>query len=208
MRQLRDLADKLEAKGTIGDLAKRTKEAEAEVQKWLVVLARCFELHDAVGVLELDRVLDASPDELDRHRLGLKSAHRDRLHLISESTQHLLDRMNAAVGRANSKVLFNPTSSPAVVRSRNHVATEIFDFRGLLGIDSGLESAEAKRWKEAAAESWENARVTGTRGIDSAKQFGSETSGHAKSAKDKLSDKIAGRMLRRGKDGEPPNEDG
>ncbi len=84
LRQLGDLADKIEEKNKIGDLAETAKEAEAEVQKWLVVLARCFELHDAVGVLELDRVLDASPDELDRHRLGLKAARRDRLELISE----------------------------------------------------------------------------------------------------------------------------
>ena len=87
LRQLGDLADKIEEKTKIGDLAETAKEAEAEVQKWLVVLARCFELHDAVGVLELDRVLDASPDELDRHRLGLKSARRDRLELISERTE-------------------------------------------------------------------------------------------------------------------------
>ena len=45
------------------DLAETAKEAEAEVQKWLVVLARRFELHDAVGVLGLDRGLDVSPDE-------------------------------------------------------------------------------------------------------------------------------------------------
>src|SRR6185503_21145543 len=99
------------AKGKIGELAERTKEAEAEVQTWLVVLARCFELHDAVGVLELDRVLDASPDELDRHRLGLRSAQRNRLELISERTERLLGRMNAAAGMANSKVLFNPKQS-------------------------------------------------------------------------------------------------
>jgi len=208
LRQLGDLADKLEEKTKVGDLAKVAKDAEAEVEKWLTVLARCFQLHDAVAVLELDRVLDASSDELDRHRVGLKAARQDRLELISEITERLLLRMSSAVDRANSKVLFNPTSSPAVVRSRNHVATEIFDFRGLLGIDSGLESAEAKRWKEAAGESWEKARVTGTRGIDSAKQFGSETRGHAKSAKDKLSAKIADRKLRRGQDGEPPNEEG
>jgi hypothetical protein len=84
LRQLGDLANEIEAKNKIGDLAETAKEAETEVQKWLVVLARCFELHDAVGVLELDRVLDASPDELDRHRLGLKSARQDRLELISE----------------------------------------------------------------------------------------------------------------------------
>ena len=137
LRQLGDLADKIEEKNKIEDLAETAKEAEAEVQKWLVVLARCFELHDAVGVLELDRVLDASPDDLDRHRLGLKSARRDRLELISDRTEHLLGRMNAAVGVANSKVLFNPKQSPAVVKSSNHVAAGVHEFHELLGIESG-----------------------------------------------------------------------
>jgi hypothetical protein len=208
LRQLGDLADVLEEKTRVGDLAKVAKDSEGEVEKWLTVLARCFQLHDAVAVLELDRVLDASPDELDRHRVGLKAARQDRLELISEITERLLLRMNAAVDRANSKVLFNPTSSPAVVKSRNHVATDISDLRVLLGIDSGLETAEAKRWKEAAGESWERARVTGIRGIDSATELGSEARRHAKSAKSKVSEKIAGRTRRRDQDGARPNEEG
>lgn len=196
LRQLGDLADKIEEKTNVSDLAKIAREAEAEVEKWLTVLARCLQLHDAVAVLELDRILDASPDELDRHRIGLKAARQDRLELISESTERLLVRMNSAVALANSKVLFNPASSPAVVRSGNHVALEVSDFRGLLGIVSGLESSEVRPWKEAAGESWEKARATGSRGIDSAKQFGSETRGHARTTKDK----IANRMLRRPED--------
>ena len=83
LRQLGDLADRIEQKRSVSSLVETAKEAEGEVQKWLVVLARCFELHDAVAVLELDRVLNASPDELDRHRRGLKSARQDRLELIS-----------------------------------------------------------------------------------------------------------------------------
>lgn len=208
LRQLGDLTDKLEEKTRVGDLAKVAKDAEAEVEKWFAVLAHCFRLHDAVAVLELDRVLDASPDELDRHRVGLKAAREDRLELITEITQRLLLRLDSAVNRANSKVLFNPTSSPAVVRSRNHVATDIFDLRELLGIDSGLESAEAKRWTEAASESWETARVTGAGGVDSAKHFGTETRRAAASAKDKFSGKIASRTFRRNHDGERPNEQG
>jgi hypothetical protein len=207
LRQLGDLANKLEEKTKVDDLAEITKDADAEVDKWFTVLARCFQLHDAIAVLELDRVLDASPDELDRHRLGLRAARQDRLELISETTQRLLLRMDLAVDQANSKVLLNPINSPAVVSSRNHVAAEVFDFCELLGIDSGLEAAEAKRWKEAAAERWEKTRVTGTRGLDSAKQFGTETRGHAKSVKDKLSSKMAGRSLRREKDGEGPSND-
>ncbi len=45
---------------------------------------------------------------------GSTSARRDRLELISERTERLLGRMNAAIGMANSKVLFNPKQSPAV----------------------------------------------------------------------------------------------
>jgi hypothetical protein len=69
LRQLGDLAAQIEQKTKVGDLAKTGKEAEAEVQKWLAVLARCFQLHDAIAVLELERVRDASPDELDRRSL-------------------------------------------------------------------------------------------------------------------------------------------
>ena len=200
LRQLADLADKIEAKKKISDLADVTEEAEAEVQKWLMVLARCFELHDAVGVLELDRVLDASPDELDRHRLGLRSARQDRLELISERTEDLLARMTGAVRLANSKVLFNPKQSPAVISSSNQVVGELQGFNELLGIESALASAEARRWKEAAAESWESTRATGAHGLDAAKQFGTETRGRARSAKGKLSERMAERRLGRGSD--------
>ena len=85
LRQLDALAEKLERKTKIGDLAEAAKEAEAKAQEWLAVLARCFQLQDAIAVLELDRVLDAAPDELDGHRLGLKAARQDRLELISRT---------------------------------------------------------------------------------------------------------------------------
>lgn len=196
LRQLGDLADKLEQKVKVGELADATKEAEAEVQKWLVVLARCFELHDAVGVLELDRVLDASPDELDRHRLGLRSARQDRLELISARTERLLERMRAAVVVANSKVLFNPKQSPAVVRSSDHVSVEVHEFRELLGIESGHNSSETTRWSEAAAERWDQALDVGGRGIAGAKRLGSGAQAKASSARGRLSTRIADRKQR------------
>jgi hypothetical protein len=208
LRQLGDLADKIEEKNKIADLADAAKEAEADVQKWLVVLARCFALHDAVAVVELDRVLDASPEELNRHRLGLQSARRDRLELISERTELLLGRMNAAVGRANSKVLFNPKQSPAVVTSSNHVALEVHDFHELLGIESGSASSEARRWKDAAAERWDLARATGASSVDTVKNLGGETRDQAKSVKGKLSKRIAERKLRRSEDDRHDDEHG
>jgi hypothetical protein len=61
LRRLDAIAEKLEKHANLSEIAKATKEAEPEVREWLAVLARTFQLQDAVYVLELDRVLDSSP---------------------------------------------------------------------------------------------------------------------------------------------------
>ncbi len=208
LRQLDALAEKVEHKAKIGDLAKTSEEAESRVQEWLAVLARCFQLQDAIAVLELDRVLDASPDELDRHRLGLRAARQNRLELISRSTEHLMARMDAAAGTANTKVLLHPTASRAVVDSSNHVATAVVDFRGRLGIERGRQSLEARRWVDAAAEVRDKALETGAEGVDAARRVGNETLDRARSVTGKLSTGIAERALRRRGDDEERKEEG
>ena len=197
LRQLDALAEKLERKPAIGDLAQTAKEAESTVHEWLAVLARCFQLQDAIAVLELDRVLDASPDELDRHRLGLRTARENRRELISRSTERLMARMDAAARTANAKVLLHPAASKTVVHSSNDVAIAVVDFHERLGIESGRESLDARRWADAAAEARDKALETGAVGVDAAKRFGSESFGRAKSATGKLSSGIAERATRR-----------
>jgi rRNA processing protein Krr1/Pno1 len=208
LRQLDALAEKLERKTKIGDLAEAAKDAESKVREWLAVLARCFQLQDAIAVLELDRVLDASPDELDGHRLGLKDARKDRLELISRCTEQLMARMDAAAGTANSKVLLHPTTSPVVVQSSEHVALAVADFHERLGIESGRASLEARRWVDAATEFRDKALETGADGIDGARRLSNETLDRAKSATGRLSSRITERALRRRGDDEERNEDG
>jgi hypothetical protein len=144
-----ELAEKLEHKTKIGGLAK-TEEKMREVQRWLAVLAECFQLQDAFDVLVLDRALDASPEGLEACRRGLRADRQDRLELISQKTEHLLDCMDVAVGRANAKLFWNRTKSPAVVQSGNHVAAGIHDFHGLLGIESDSRSWEERQLGRAA----------------------------------------------------------
>ncbi|WP_409330380.1 hypothetical protein [Trujillonella humicola] len=144
-RQLRDLAEKLERKSKVGDIAKTAKEAGSEVRVWLAVLARCFQLQDAIADLELDRVSDASPDELDRHRLGLKAARQSRLELFLERTAQLLDRMDVAVGKANAKLVWNWKKSLEVVQAGNLVASGVDDFHELLEIQAEPRSWSARQ---------------------------------------------------------------
>lgn len=196
LRQLDALAEKMERKTKIGDLAATAQEAESKVREWLAVLARCFQLQDAFAVLELDRVLDSAPEELDDHRLGLKAARQNRLEHISRSTERLVARMQAAAGTANAKVLLHPTKSPTAVQSINRVATGIHDFHQRLGIESGHRSSEVRRWVDAATEARDKALETGAKGVDAARSLGSETLTRVGSVKDKISSGIAERALR------------
>jgi hypothetical protein len=218
LRQLDAVAEKLEIQTKVGDLARTSKEAEIKVQEWLAVLARCFQLQDAVAVLELDRVLDASPDELEQHRVAIRVARRNRLELISRSTERLLSRMEAAAGTANAKVLLNPTTSRAVVHSTNHVATTVVEFNGRLGIERDRQSWNARRWLDAAVEVRDKVLETGTEvrdkvldtgtevkdkvletgaeGVGVASRFGVQAFGRARSMMGKVSGEVAERAQR------------
>ncbi|MEV1320061.1 hypothetical protein AB0J14_28745 [Micromonospora arborensis] len=218
LRQLDTIAEKLETHTKVGDLAKTSKEAEIKVQEWLAVLARCFQLQDAVAVLELDRVLDASPGELEDHRVAIRTARRNRIELISRSTSRLMARMDAAAGTANAKVLLNPITSHAVVHSTNHVATAVVDFSGRLGLEHDRQAWDARRWLDAAVEVRDKVLETGTEvrdkvldagtevgdkvletgaeGVGVASRFGVAAFGRAKSMMGKASGEIAERAQR------------
>lgn len=179
LRQLDALAEKLEKKADLGEVAKATRAAEPKVKEWLALLARSFQLQDGIAVLELDRVLDLAPDELDRHRQGLSLARKNRIELIARSTARLLDRMDEAVKLANTKVLLNPFDSPAVVRSSTQVAVGVLELRDRLGIDSDHQSAEARRWGRAASELRDKVLASAAERARATKRFGEETADRA-----------------------------
>jgi hypothetical protein len=197
LRQLGALADKLESKAKVGDLAKAAKKAETTVREWLAVLAQCFQLQDALAILELDRVLDSSPHDLDQHRLGLRSARKNRMQVIARSTAHLMARVDAAAEFANAKVLLSPLHSRAVVSSSNAVATKVIEFHGRLGIEDDRDSLQARRWMEAAEEAKEKAVDTVADGMDAVGRVGSGTLNMAKSTTGKLTALVAERTRRR-----------
>jgi predicted transcriptional regulator len=205
LRQLDALAEKMERTTKVDDLVKVTKDAEASVREWLAVIARCFQLQDAVAVLELDRVLDASPEELDEHRLGLRTVRQNRLAVIGRTTDRLLERMDAAAGTANAKVLLNPFDSRAVVGSSNRAATGVVQFNGLLGVADERESLEARRWLTAVGDTWDSARGQGAEGVNTARRLGAAAFGRGRAAADGLSLKLAEGALRRRKGGAAPD---
>lgn len=206
LRQLDALAEKLERTAKMGDLAELAEESGPTVQEWLAVLARCFQLQDATGILEIDRVLDASPDdpgEVDRHRRGLRAAREKRKTLITQSTGSLLARMDAAAARANTKVLFSPLTSHRVVRAGNEIAAGIIDFHSRLSIEQSRDAIDEKRWLEAADDAREGVAAAS---VDTAKaigRFAGDTADNARTGAGKLLTGLGERLLRKEDDAEP-----
>ncbi|MCK5927604.1 MAG: hypothetical protein KAG80_05330 [Nocardioides sp.] len=172
LAQLDGLASKLESAEKVSDIANATRAAAASTQEWLAVLARTFQLQEGLDVLELDRVLDASPDEVDDHRRGLEEARRKRTTAIGAATERLLMRIMAAAGTANEKVLLHPNASPRVVRASETVGSTIFEFHRLLGLESDREALEARRWSSAASQVRDRALETGSEGIGAVRRGG------------------------------------
>lgn len=200
--QLDALAEQLERKSRIADLMATANDAEAKSQEWLAVLARCFQLQEGIAILELDRVLETAPDDLAGHRLGLKAARQNRLDTISRSTERLVDRIQTAAARANSRVFFNPIQSPAVVQASTGVTASVADFHERLGIGATRRLVETRRWAAAAVEVRNRARTKGADAVGAGKRFGTETRERASSATEKVASRFAERARGRRRSGD------
>ncbi len=198
LQQLDGLAEKVEREAKISDLADLSKQAQETVVEWLAVLARCFQLQEGMGVLELDRVLDSSPDDLNKHRVALQTARERRRELIATTTSQLVARMDAAASRANAKVLLNPMSSRVVITASNEVAAGVGELHATLGVAQEREAVEARRWSSAAADMRDDVVGASKDGIQAAGRFGFETLENALMSSGRFAEKLAHRLQRTG----------
>ena len=215
LRRLDSLAERMEKKSRVGDLAKIAKIAEGEVEEWLAVLARCFQLQDGLAVLELDRVLDSSPHDLDRHREAIQTGRNKRRDLIAKSTERLLARMDSAAVTANRKVLFHPLKPGEVVSSSNEVGADLLVFHETLGISDNRVNLKKKRWTvavieardatvEAGVTGAQNAGKLGARGAEAVASFSADAAHSAKDTAVKVSSAVMSKLRRSA--GEKPSD--
>lgn len=191
--QLDGLAERLEGKTKLGHLAESTKGVEARTREWLAVLARTFQLQDAIAILELDRVFETALHDLDGHRVGLRAARQERLEAISTSTDGLLAHIGVAAGLANDKVLLHPSRSPEVARTGAEVLDVVSEFHDRLGIENTREPLETRRWSEAAGDVSNTARHATADGFRVARTRGSNVAVRANEVGGRLSHQAVAR---------------
>ena len=196
IRRLDAIAEKLEKKRKVGELARLTEDAEQQVEEWLAVLARCFQLQDALAVLELDRILDASSDDLDGHREAIRAGRARRRDLIATTTERLLERMDAAAGLANTHVILHPIAAKSVVRARNEITAEVSEFNGRIGIEMNREALQPRSWGTAVGEAKDRAVATGIGGASAVGMLSRTLVKNAATAAEEVSQRVIGQRSR------------
>ncbi|MGE3194781.1 MAG: hypothetical protein AB7K08_15080 [Microbacteriaceae bacterium] len=160
LRQLRADAEKLDAAKKVGDIAKAAREVEADAAVWLTVLARCFELQESIAVIELGRVLEAAPADLDGHRAALDEAREERRSLILGQTAQLMERMVTAAGTARHNLQLHIPSAKGVVDAVQSVGAAVDDFHQPLGIEPTTTDIQPVRFRDALRD-WKQWKAAG-----------------------------------------------
>jgi len=193
LRKLEGIAQKMERKSKVGDLADFLREADGEVREWLIVLAECSRLHEASGVLELERVMISAPDELDSHREGLSLAREKRTLAIADGVTSLAARVVAAAALASAKVLIHPQSAKQVHAASDALAEDIRGFSEALRLEVELGDISSRKWIEAATDARDKVVETSSTGLNAAKGFSVDTYERGRAVGSSSADAVAER---------------
>jgi hypothetical protein len=196
IRQINDEMQRISLESPIADLYQAIKSVETNIPMWLSILANCSSLYDSVAILELDRIMDSTPEDLDNHRMGLHAARFSRLEAISSTLRNMLSRVSKSVERANEKVLFNPLQTPKTIESCRNVAIAIIEVFSVFGISMEEQTTEARRWVDAASERIDATRKVTADTAVAVQNLSKEAASTAKLLKGKVSEKLAERMRR------------
>lgn len=151
--KLKGLADKLDAAGDMDALSKAAESANKDTADWLTVLALSVQTRDKLSVVELESVYRESPEVLEEHRRGVVEARKHRLHAIQQGVAAYRASLTAAADRARAEKLMHPFAVDKTIEMLDRALQETDDFAERLDFEIEEGSIErAKRWREIAAE--------------------------------------------------------
>lgn len=149
LRALDALASKAGSASKVRELAKHAPEIASEVDVWLSVLARSFQLHEEAAVLELDHVREVAPQDLDGHRLALSESRDGLRGRITQTTVSLVRRLDQAARDADLETLLHSRSVRVIVHSSNAVGDSVLALQAPLGIETEREAVSSTGWRAA-----------------------------------------------------------
>lgn len=145
-----------------------------DVSFWLGIIAQVIRLEERQALLELARVEEAEPDQLEDHRIGISRARTDRETRLADALREILASTALAVELSNAQRVVNPLTAPRAVRGVNSVRDEVVMFAERIDVPLGeVGASEERSWTESvrglAKDSASAVDAVRTKGVSGAK---------------------------------------
>ena len=128
-----------------------TQQIRQEIHQWLGMLASAVRMQDQVSCIELARVYQEEPEQLEAHKKGIVLARNKRLAEIEQSLNALGRQLETKAGIVGGKVLLNPYSSPHAIANIESITSNLNAFASTLQLEHiHLHVEDGPTWIEAA----------------------------------------------------------
>lgn len=127
------------------------KQVRQEIHQWLGMLASAVKMQDQVSCIELARVCQEEPEQLEAHKKGVVLARNKRLEEIEQSLNALGKQLETKAGIVGGKVLLNPYSSPHAIANIENITGDLNTFASTLQLEHiHLHVEDGPTWIQAA----------------------------------------------------------
>ena len=149
--KIKDLTEKAEREQDPKQVRPLTQQIRQEIHQWLGMLASAVKMQDQVSCIELARVCQEEPEQLEAYKKGIVLARNKRLAEIEQSLNALGRQLETKAGIVGGKVLLNPYSSPHAIANIESITSDLNAFASTLQLEHiHLHVEDGPTWIEAA----------------------------------------------------------
>lgn len=149
--KIKGLTEKVEREQDPKQVRPLTQQIRQEIHQWLGMLASAVRMQDQVSCIELARVCQEEPEQLEAHKKGIVLARNKRLAEIEQSLNALGRQLETKAGIVGGKVLLNPYSSPHAIANIESITGDLNTFASTLQLEHiHLHVEDGPTWIQAA----------------------------------------------------------
>lgn len=149
--KIKGLTEKVEREQDPKQVRPLTQQIRQEIHQWLGMLASAVKMQDQVSCIELARVCQGEPEQLEAHKKGIVLARNKRLEEIEQSLNALGEQLEAKANTVGGQVLLNPYSSPHAIANIESITGDLNAFANTLQLRHiHLQVEGGPTWIQAA----------------------------------------------------------
>ena len=135
----------------------RSAHSPQEICQWVGMLASAAKMQDQVSCIEVVRVQQEEPEQLEAHKNDITITRNKRLKEIKQSLNALGRQLEAKVKTVGGQVLLNPYSSPQAITNIESITGDLNTFANTLQLKRiHLHVDNESTWIQAAGKAMDD----------------------------------------------------